>query len=78
MMSFFEIVLIACGVFAGVILAMAVGVIFGNRQIKGSCGGLTGLKDQDGNPMCDSCSNPSDQCQEMTSEYQDEKSSKRA
>ena len=76
MMSFVEIVLIACGVFAGVILAMAVGVIFGNRQIKGSCGGLNGLKDQDGNPLCDSCSTPSDECQEMMNELPEEKSSK--
>ena len=76
MMSFLEIVLIACGVFAGVILAMAVGVIFGNRQIQGSCGGLTGLKDQDGNPLCDSCSVPSEECQEMMNQPQEEKSSK--
>ena len=27
-----------------VMLAMSIGVIFGNRQIKGSCGGLNNLK----------------------------------
>ena len=72
-MHFFEIVLISCGVFGGVILAMAVGVIFGNRQIKGSCGGLAGMKDEHGNSMCDVCSIPVDECPEMQRETCDEK-----
>jgi hypothetical protein len=72
-MSFIELVLISCGVFCGVILAMAVGVIFGNRQIKGSCGGLAGMKDEQGNSMCDIGSIPVDECPEMQRETCDEK-----
>ncbi|MBT4693693.1 MAG: (Na+)-NQR maturation NqrM [Planctomycetaceae bacterium] len=72
-MSFIEIVLISCGVFGGVVLAMAMGVIFGNRQIKGSCGGLAGMKDEHGNSMCDVCSIPVDECPDMQRETSDEK-----
>jgi len=54
-------VLIACIVAFGVaILGMAVGVIFSDRRIKGSCGGLSGLQDAVGNPICDGCSEPLD------------------
>jgi len=64
-MSFLEIVLISCGVFGGVFLAMAVGVIFSNRQIKGSCGGLAGLLDENGKSLCDSCSTPVEECEDF-------------
>ena len=50
-----EVYLISFGAFLAVIVAMAVGVIFSNRRIKGSCGGLSAWKDQLGNPMCEAC-----------------------
>ena len=34
-------------------IAMAVGVIFSNRVIKGSCGGLNTMSDDFGRPMCE-------------------------
>ena len=40
-------------VFAVVMVGMAVGVIFSNRQIKGSCGGLNTMRDDLGRPMCE-------------------------
>lgn len=50
-------------VFFGIALAaMAVGVIFSNRRIKGSCGGLAGFKDSEGNSICDACTKPSPSC----------------
>ena len=64
-MSYLEIVLISCGVFGGVFLAMAVGVIFSNRQIKGSCGGLAGMLDENGNSLCESCSTPPEECSDF-------------
>ncbi len=42
-------------VFIVVVAAMAVGVIFSGRRIKGSCGGLATWKDADGESICDAC-----------------------
>jgi hypothetical protein len=42
-------------VFLLAVLGMALGVIFGKRCIRGSCGGLSGLRDESGRPMCDHC-----------------------
>ncbi len=42
-------------VFAFVVTAMAVGVIFSDRRLKGSCGGLSTWKDGDGRPVCEAC-----------------------
>lgn len=39
--------------FGLVMVAMAVGVIFSNRRIQGSCGGLNNLSDEFGRPMCE-------------------------
>ena len=39
--------------FGVVMIAMAVGVIFSNRAIKGSCGGLNTMSDDFGRPMCE-------------------------
>jgi hypothetical protein len=54
--------LITVAVFAIALGAMAVGVIFSNRSIKGSCGGLAGLKDGEGKSICEACTNPSPEC----------------
>lgn len=48
-----------------VIVAMAIGVIFGRRSISGSCGGLAGQRDADGNTSCSLCSNPEEACQRL-------------
>ena len=42
-------------VFIAAVAAMAVGVIFSGRRIKGSCGGLATWKDADGESVCDAC-----------------------
>ena len=55
--------LIAAGVFLLAVLLMSVGVIFSNRRITGSCGGLAGLRDEQGRTLCDACSNPAPECQ---------------
>jgi hypothetical protein len=55
--------LISVAVFALALLGMSLGVIFGNRRIRGSCGGLADNGDAHGQPMCDACtSNPSPDC----------------
>ena len=46
--------LIAAFVAFGLVMAaMAVGVIFNNREIQGSCGGLNNMSDEFGEPMCE-------------------------
>ena len=51
--------LIAAFVAFGLVMAgMAVGVIFSDRRIKGSCGGLSTMSDQFGQPMCECGAKP--------------------
>ena len=50
-----QVFLIAFLVFGGVILGMSVGVLFGRRCLKGSCGGLSAWRDELGRPMCEAC-----------------------
>jgi hypothetical protein len=47
--------LAALVVFAVALAAMAVGVIFRYRCLLGTCGGLAGLQDNQGLPLCDAC-----------------------
>lgn len=54
--------LLAALVFAVAVLAMAVGVIFGKRRLRGTCGGLAGLRDEQGRITCDACETPSEDC----------------
>ncbi|MBC20855.1 MAG: hypothetical protein CMJ74_11425 [Planctomycetaceae bacterium] len=55
-------VLLSIGVFALAIAGMAIGVILSNRRLKGSCGGLSGRQDREGNPVCEMCTDPSPEC----------------
>ncbi|MCA9068082.1 MAG: FAD:protein FMN transferase, partial [Planctomycetaceae bacterium] len=66
--------LIAAGVFLLAVALMSVGVIFSNRRITGSCGGLAGLKDDSGRTLCDACTNPAPECRgpEETADQEDE------
>lgn len=43
------------GVFLVVLLIMSVGVIFAKKPIQGSCGGLSALSGQVGQPLCEVC-----------------------
>lgn len=54
--------IVAFAVFAIALTGMAAGVIFSNRRIQGSCGGLSSMKDETGNSICDACSSPSPEC----------------
>ncbi len=50
-----NILFAALAVFVLAMLGMALGVIFGKRCIRGSCGGLSSMRDPAGRPMCDQC-----------------------
>lgn len=43
----------AFAAFGLVMAAMAVGVIFSNRRLQGSCGGLNTMRDALGQPLCE-------------------------
>jgi FAD:protein FMN transferase len=61
--------LIAALIVVGIaITGMAVGVIFSNRCIKGSCGGLASMPGGDGSSPCDLCTKPAEQCERKMSE----------
>ena len=55
-------------VFALAITGMAIGVILSNRRLKGSCGGLAGMQDEQGRTICDACTTPSDECRGVADE----------
>ncbi|OYP33199.1 thiamine biosynthesis protein ApbE [Rhodopirellula sp. MGV] len=59
------ITILSFGVFSILLFAMAVGVIFGRKQISGSCGGLNAQTNPDGSTSCSLCSSPSDACKEL-------------
>lgn len=56
------IYLAALVVFLLAVVGMAVGVILSNRRLRGSCGGMAGLKDEKGRPLCEACTTPSELC----------------
>ncbi len=63
--SFWGLLLAGFVVFAIAIVAMSVGVIFSNRQIKGSCGGLASLHQGKLTPACEMCGQKTKECQEL-------------
>jgi hypothetical protein len=56
-----KIIFAALAVFLLAVFGMALGAIFGKRCIRGSCGGLSNLRDESGRPMCEHCPSRKDQ-----------------
>jgi len=52
-----DVLLASFAIFGLSMLAMAVGILFGRTCIRGSCGGMAGLCDRTGRPLCSSCPN---------------------
>ena len=63
--SIWPVFLASLCMFGFVILAMAVGAIFNNKPVKGSCGGLANVTDENGETSCGICSKPVTDCVEV-------------
>jgi thiamine biosynthesis lipoprotein len=55
--------LLTAAIIAVSLIGMAAGVILSNRRLRGSCGGLAGLRDAQGRTLCDGCTDPAPDCQ---------------
>ena len=65
MLNLIVIFFVTAAAFALVIGLMAVGVLMGRREIKGSCGGLGSEAGSEGKSTCSLCSNPEAACREL-------------
>lgn len=52
-------------IFCLVVCGMAVGAIFNNKPVTGSCGGLANMTNDDGETVCGICSKPTVDCEEV-------------
>ncbi|TWT57924.1 Thiamine biosynthesis lipoprotein ApbE precursor [Thalassoglobus neptunius] len=59
-------------VFALALSGLAVGVIFSNRALKGSCGGAEGLKDEEGRSICEMCTTPPEECDQFKQQLKEQ------
>lgn len=57
--------LLTLSVFGIALLGLAAGVIFSNRTLKGSCGGVAGTKDAQGKSVCEMCTTPPEECDQF-------------
>ncbi len=67
--------LISSVVFAVALTGMAIGVIVSNRRLRGSCGGLSNLRDAQGRSLCDLCTHPSPECDGSAAQEGDQRES---
>lgn len=65
MLNMAMVFLLTALAFGLVISLMAVGVMLGRREIKGSCGGLGSSASASGGSSCSMCSNPDAACREL-------------
>ncbi len=57
-----QVFVLTVAVFAVAFVGMAVGVIFSNRRIRGSCGGLANLEGKYGKMACADCPSGGQNC----------------
>jgi FAD:protein FMN transferase len=63
--SIWKTAAVAAVFFAVAVTAMSIGVAFGRRRLRGSCGGIALLDDPNADPQCAICSNPAKECREL-------------
>jgi len=66
-----KIFLATFAVFAVAMIGMAAGVILSKRRLRGTCGGLSEMKHEHGDSMCDACTTPSETCTEAGRDQRD-------
>jgi hypothetical protein len=69
-MNLIVVFLVSLAAFLLVVGLMAVGVLMGRREIRGSCGGLGQGGDADAESKCSLCSNPEAACRELSKRQQ--------
>lgn len=57
--------LLSLTVFGVAIIGLAAGVILSNKTLKGTCGGVAGLKDAGGKSICEMCTTPPEECDQV-------------
>ena len=67
LVAIFVVTVVAFGL---VISLMAIGVMMGRREIKGSCGGLGSGQGEAGSASCSICSNSDAACRELGGEQE--------
>ena len=50
-------------IFGLALIGMAIGGLCGRRCLRGSCGGLSTMRDEHGTPMCELCTDPAPECE---------------
>ena len=63
--SIVPVFIASASIFGLVILAMAIGAIFNNKPVQGSCGGLANVTNEEGESSCSICSKPTADCVEL-------------
>ncbi|MCC7333710.1 MAG: hypothetical protein IT422_01350 [Pirellulaceae bacterium] len=71
MFNLITIFMVTAVAFGLVISLMAVGVMMGRREIKGSCGGLGASQGEGGSTSCSLCSNSDAACRELAGSRQE-------
>ncbi len=57
-------------VFGIAMFGMAIGYLLKRKCIQGSCGGLGAMKDDQGKPLCESCTSPSPECEQLAEKFE--------
>ena len=60
--------LITLTVFGIAIIGLAAGTLLANKDLKGSCGGIEGTKDENGKSVCELCTTPPEECDRLKEE----------
>jgi len=63
--QFLSMFLISAAVFAIALGGLAVGLIISKKELKGSCGGINGTKDEQGKSICELCTTPPEECDQL-------------